>query len=454
MARPFEVAREENTDIISAQVPTKEATITDVIEEGNAAEEVKNEECQVDTQIEALEEAAEEAENLLDIEETNTDKIESDENGTTEVTEDDVVVSEENLKYSMIKLGYDDLLQDRMSFATEARSSSMSARDKLQLSNEGVGDIIARTISMIKSLIKRIIISCKKLFAKILFKFGNYVKKIERLIKRLEDIKGTDIKKLDDDTLKEFAKKRLQYSPYEAREYEASNKFDKYSPSKISIQQMESFEKLSEEFIKSLIAETKAEVKAANKKGWFKSISDKIKSIFKSSVDGVELTKYVNPGSIPTDYSKANLLGVIGNTVYYIPDKIESRVIKTFKPQWKTDNTTAEACVLLLKARGSVTEEIGKLKKLLPEVKNAKTVFKCFDDNQAKYLKFLENLEKDIKTKDSSSKRALKVGLDILRVGAAEINLFSTRKFINDIKVAVKISNLYVSLVEIAEQAK
>lgn len=448
MARPFEIALEEDS-IVSAQISSDNTNISEVIEEGQEVEEEVAINKEVDEQVEALEEASEEADAMLDQVETNEQKIQDDEQGIQEVTDEDVVTSEENFKYSLTRFGYDEGLKDVYSLANEAKSNGYSNRKRLEVSTEGIGDFIAKVISSIKTLIKRIVISCKKFFAKLMFKFGRYEKRITLLIKRLEGLKKTDAKLLTSAKFKDAAKKFGKLKGAESYFYDfVANYKLTYSPAVLAKDQMTKFEALSESFINEILKTYKGDAKSVDRKSLFGKIWDRLKAIFKSPAVS-KLTDYVDPGSLPKDYSKETEIGVIGRDVYYIPTKIESRVIKKFRPLWR-DMDFVNEVILRMKIAGVVTTEIAKLKNLLQDVKSAKSVFKTFDDNQDKYLKYLKDLENKF-SKEKGNHRSLKIGLDLLRVGAAEINLYAVRKFVYDVRTNVKIASLIANLFEDAE---
>lgn len=448
MARPFEIALEEENSIVSAQVSSDNTTISEVLEEAEEAEEEAAVNKEVDNQVEALEEASEEADAMLDQVEDNEQKIQNDEQGIQEVTDEDVVTSEENFKYSLTRFGYDEGLKDVYSLANESKQYGYTNRKRLELSTEGIGDFIAKIISSIKTLIKRIIISCKKFFAKLMFKFGRYEKRITLLIKRLEGLKKVDPKLLSSNKFKESAKKFSKLKGAETYFYDfVSNFKTSYSPAMIAKDHMTKFEALSESFINEIIKNVKADGQP-DKKSMFTKILDKLRSIFKLPATS-KLPDYVDVGSLPKDYSKETEVGVIGKDVYYIPTKIENRVLKKFSPNWKDMDFVSEV-ILKIKLSGLVSTEVNKLNGLLKDVRNAKNVFKTFDENQEKYLKYLKDLEGKY-SKEKGNQRALKVGLDLLRVGAAEINLYAVRKFVYDVKTNVKISSLIVNLFEDAE---
>lgn len=448
MARPFQIALEEDNSIVSAQISSDNTNISEVIEEGHEAEEEVAINKEVDEQVEALEEASEEADAMLDQVENNEQKIQDDEQGIQEVTDEDVATSEENFKYSLTRFGYDEGLKDVYSLANEAREHGYSNRKRLELSTEGIGDFIAKVISSIKTLIKRIIISCKKFFAKLMFKFGRYEKRITLLIRRLESLKKVDPKLLTSNKFKESAKKFGKLKGAETYFYDfVTNYRASYSPAMIAKDHMTKFEALSESFINDILKNFNSDGKP-EKLPLFSKIWEKLKSIFKLPATS-KLPDYVDVGSIPKDYSKETEIGVIGKDVYYIPTKVENRVIKKFTPMWK-DMDFVNEVILKMKLSGLASTEVNKLNGLLKDVKNAKNVFKTFDDNQDKYLKYLKDLEGKY-SKEKGSQRALKIGLDLLRVGAAEINLYAIRKFVYDVKTNVKISSLIVTLFEDAE---
>lgn len=447
MARPFEVARE---DEVFDNVEAGEIDVNDVVEETTVVEEETEGNAEVDKQVEALAETAEEAEELISEQEVNEQKLETPEASEPEadsVTEDDVVVSEENLKYHMIRLGYDEGLGERISFAKEAKTSPLTPRERLRISNEAVGDFIAKVISNIKALINKIVISCKKLFAKVLFKFGRYEKKINALKERVNDLGTIDVSKLSKDDKKDYADNLLKAAPGGILGIAIMAMADGNS----TISLMNSFEKASKTFIDELIKESKNDAKEVNKKNWFKQLLSKFNPAKRTTIND-KVRKYADASNmLPSDFSNGCVIvGLVGKKVYYIPEKIEGKVVKSFDI-WSAD-VPSEAKEDVASELTAKVKEIGPmLNAALGSVKNAKQVFAAFDRNEDAYLKYLKELEKETKVKDAASNRALKLGLDILRVGAAEINLILVRTYISAIKQVVGMSSVVISAAEDAD---
>ena len=508
MARPFEIALE---DAVTEENNQPELVdVSDVIEETAIAEEEAEENAEIDEQVEALAEASEEADAMLDQSDVNEAKIEEGEQAVENaggdeaaaddaISEDDIVTSEENLKYSITRLGCDDDLPRNLRLSMEARASGQSRLARLKLAQEGVGDFIAKVISTIKTLIKRIIISCKKLFAKVLFLFGRYDKKAKQLSSRLTEVAKEAIELVKSGSVKEKAAKLMKDfesgnmsieklmetgAPYvsivktlykrvpsiglvynDGENYKSAQSAYKgvYLYKDVN-SYMKEYEKLTEAYVQELVNDKSGD--KADKQSKFKFFDELIKKFRSKATDKEKfVSKYSEPGAAPADINGGMILGIIKDTVYYIPGKIEGKVIKTFKPSKNLGASLVDKVVTGnfykgfgikdiegLFESGSINsvEDFARLAlKEFTSVTDPKAVFKSFDDTESTYLKFLESLDKKYGSgKDAAKNRRLKIGLDVLRVGASEFNLFCVRSYIDFVKSTFYVADAGVSVLE------
>lgn len=508
MARPFEIALEDA--VVEENDQPELVDVSDVIEETAIAEEEAEENAEIDDQVEALAEASEEADAMLDQSDVNEAKIEEGEQAVENaggdeaaaddtISEDDIVTSEENLKYSITRLGCDADLPRNLKLSMEARASGQSRLARLKIAQEGVGDFIAKVISTIKTLIKRIIISCKKLFAKVLFMFGRYDKKAKQLSSRIVEVakeanelaKNADPKEkakmlvediksgsLNIESLMESAspyasivKTLYKRVPSIGLVYNNGGNYKSVQSEFKSIylykdvdKYMKEYEKLTEAYIQELVNDKAGD--KADKESKFKFFDELIKK-FRSKASDKEkfVSKYSEPGAAPADIKDGMILGIVKDTVYYIPGKIEGKVIKTFKPMKNLVASIADKSTTGNFYAGLGIKNIDDLfgssatksledfaKEALHEfttLTDAKVVFKNFDDTESTYLKFLESLDKKYGNgKDAGKSRRLKIGLDVLRVGASEFNLFCVRSYIDFVKSAFYVADAGVSILE------
>lgn len=511
MARPFEIALEDA--VIEENNQPELVDVTDVIEETAIAEEEAEENAEIDEQVEALAEASEEADAMLDQSDVNEAKIEEGEQAAENaggdeaaaddaISEDDIVTSEENLKYSITRLGCDDDLPRNLRLSMEARASGRSRLARLKIAQEGVGDFIAKVISTIKTLIKKIIISCKKFFAKILFMFGRYDKKAKQLGSRLAEVAkdATELAKSEafrekmTKIIEDFSAGNASISAEKVIEIgtpyaDIAKRLYKRVPSiglvfkdggdyKSALVEcrgiflykevntyMKEYEKLTEKYIQELVGDKAGD--KADKNSKFKFFQEFIKK-FRSSASEKEkfISKYSEPGEIPADAKDTMILGIVKDTIYYIPNKIEGKVIKTFKPMKNIATALAADTKALAKFLqgfdvsklediydGSTINKVESFAKdaltMYSALTDPKTVFKSFDDTESTYLKFVESLEKKYGNgKDAAKSRRLKIGLDVLRVGAAEFNLFCVRSYIDFVKTVFYTADAGVSILE------
>lgn len=463
MARPFEIAH-ENEEVVMTEIESGPATVEDVIEESEAVEEEANVNAEVDQNIEALETSSEEADALLDQADNNEEVIENAEASGEEESpaiDEQITASEENLKYSMIKLGYDDGLKERISFAKEAHSSSL---EKLRVSTEGVKDFILKIISTIKTLIRKIVISVQKLYAKIGFKFARYGKQLELLRERLRDLESaksvTPAKMSAEDIAdleKEYAAKFVRIDPMFAATNVANYVTTKKNMAKDLAQVMASYEAASKKFLSEAISSVKAAEKDISKwKSNFKKAREHIKSLFDNTHKKNKDINYSKFGQLPSDFSGSIQMGNIANTIYYIPADIDnSGVLKrwTVPGDFTVENVFGKIDGLF---KDVIKEVPALINSAYNDVKNSKQVFKTFDDTEKKYLQALDQMEKDNQRadKDAAKSRAMKQAIDFIRIGAAEINLYCVRKFIWEIKTTVRVCNTAIDLYEDANEIK
>lgn len=457
MARPFQIAL-ESSDLEGAvgESENSELTVSEVIEDDAAADEAAEVQEDINRDSDALEELTEEVGVLADQVEKNEEKLENPE----EVTAADVVVSEESLRDSMVRVGYTDGLADRLSFATESTYESLKHNPArhLSISNEGVKDFIAKLISTVKTLVIRIINYSKKLFAKILFKFGNYEKKFANIgIKNISpDTLKANLSKLEDKS--DFLTKCFETHPlYCVGGSDAKGVFEPKTVSEVMIK----FEKIGETIIRDEMSAAKKEQKDMGKAnnggngGFFSNLASgavnmvkNLLSFKKTSVLGKvsdSATKYADP-QVNNDVAWAKgenslMFTAIGKNFYYIrfDDESGTKIIDNITVTKPQNETEIEKIIPAFANHFSVVEA---------QLKNRKLVFDAYDKNQNEYLKSLKQLESNSKAKDAAAAKGLKIAVNTMKAGASQLNLLLVKGFIDNVKRTAQLANIIVNELE------
>lgn len=452
MARPFQIAL-ESSDLEGAvgESENSELTVSDVIEDEAASDEAAEIQEDINRDSDALEELTEEVGVLADQVEKNEEKLENPE----EVVAADVVVSEESLRDSMVRVGYTDGLSDRISFASESTYESLKLNPArhLSISNEGVKDFIAKMVSTVKTLVIRIINYSKKLFAKILFKFGNYEKKYANLsIKNIsQDTLKANLAKLEDKP--DFLKKCFETHPlYCLGGGEAKAVFEPKTVSEV----MAKFEDISKDIIQTEISGAKKEQKDMDKaaqgsssggffSGLASSVYNKIKSLCslkKTSPIGKiseSAAKYADPQiNNEVEWAKGDsslMFTAIGKKFYYLrfDDAAGTKIIDNIDVVKPQNDSEVEGRIPTFAEYFATTEN---------QLKNRKLVFDAYDKNQNEYLKALKQLESNQKAKDATAAKGLKIAVNAMKAGASQLNLLLVKGFIDNIKRTAQLANI------------
>lgn len=448
MARPFEIAR-ESSDLAGAvaEPENSELTVNEVIEDEANADEVAAGNEQVNRDIAAVEELVDGVDEVTEQVEVNEEKLEQPE----EVVAADVVVSEEKLKYTMIKLGYDAGLQDRLNLSSESAVESLKSNPArhLSIANEGAKEFIAKMVSNIKMLIQRIITATQKIFAKVMFKFGNYEKKITQLQSQLAGADIAGLNNLNDDDKKDLIQAFTNAMPLTA----IVGPVDDKDKAKKASDFMTKFE----QFAKAIVTQQKTATTQANKAdakqngtGFFATIGGAAKGLLNALFGGGALKntekskakKYIDPNNKPewtNDDNSYAIFANIGKTVWCLVQN--EKIVDKYDIviDWKTNEQTIWNNIIAYANNLS-----SELNNQLANVKNRKTIFDAYDKSQSEYLKFISQLEKDQKIKNAADGQAVKLSINALKVGAANVNLVLVKAFINDVKSAVLGANTII----------
>lgn len=457
MARPFQIAL-ESSDLEGAVAESEnsELTVSEVIEDDAAADEAAEIQEDINRDSDALEELTEEVGVLADQVEKNEEKLENPE----EVVAADVVVSEESLRDSMVRVGYTDGLSDRLSFATESTFESLKHNPArhLSISNEGVKDFIAKLISTVKTLVIRIINYSKKLFAKILFKFGNYEKKFASIgIKNIDpNALKANLSKLENK--QDFLTKCFDTHPlYCLSGGDSKNVFDTKTVSEVMIQ----FEKIGETIVRDEMSAATKEQKDMNNAGinssggFFSNLAagavnavKKLLSFKKTSVlgkVGETAAKYADP-NLSNDVAWAIgenslLFTAIGKKFYYIrfDDAAGTKIIDNIDVVRPKNDSDIEQKIPAFSDYFATIEN---------QLQNRKIVFDTYDKNQNEYLKSLKQLESNSKAKDAAAAKGLKIAVNTMKAGASQLNLLLVKGFIDNVKRTAQLGNMLVNELE------
>lgn len=475
MARPFEIAVEETS---TADFDIQGVTVSDVVEESQAAEDIAGETISMCKDEEALEELCEEQDKLLD--------QQDDINGVTvegpteeQEVESQITTSEEALKYAMVRLGYDQGVKERIEFAKESFNSPL---DKLAVTHESIGEFLKNIWDAIKAIISRIINATKRLFIKLKYRISRYGKKVEVLKQRLkviEDKKArADISKFTTADLTAYAQGLHDTNPlaYYAKLGNAGTNLDFITDPKLAVGVMKEATNLIKAQVSNAITVSQGSAKydenaPTELKGFWQNFVYGMSAIFSKSirhgkaVDDLIIKHAKNrPASFGYD---AILLGNVANTIYYIPDPKYNpgkNLIHSFTAFAGESSPTGELTAKFNTAPYKVLSDISSVKNMLSKtealVKGAKDSFSQFDKLAGEYLDLVKKAEKDsIKALPSTKDKAEKAGITttkyaikhisrLLKVGAGELNLFCVRKYVYDIKSAVGLVTLDIGGLE------
>lgn len=451
MPRPFEIAR-ESSDLAGAvaEPENSELTVNEVVEDEAVADEVADGNEQVNKDIAAVEELVDGVDELSEQVEVNEEKLEHPE----EVVAADVVVSEEKLKYTMIKLGYDAGLQDRLNLSSESVVDSLRSNPArhLSIANEGAKEFISKMISTIKGLIQRIIKATQNIFAKVMFKFGNYEKKISQLQSQLAsaDIAGLD--NLKDEDKKDFVAAFTKVLPTVAMMGKEGADSGVVEP-KAATEFMQKFE----QFSKTIVSQQKTQTQQANKqdvKQQGSGILAAIAAPFKGIINAVRnlgglkttqasnLSKYAEPGKEPAwlkDTDSYVVFAVIGNKVWCLVEN--EKIVDSYDLEIEWNKEFNAVWTRIKEYANDLSNELNRQ---MANVKNRQSFYDAYNKSQNEYLKFVSQLEKDQKIKNAADGQAVKLSINALKVGAANINLLLVKSFINNVKTAVTGANIII----------
>lgn len=211
MRRPFFIALEETSEDFVPEVAAE--PVNEVEAEANT-EEIAEDQANIDATSADVSEALEEAEALQEQVEINEAKLEAApeedaaasgvegavveegpvEGVTNAITEEDVIVSEESLRYSMAIFRDSLGLEKNVKLSIENRQY-MTRKQRLQVSTEAIKDFVKRLIASIKNMFAKLVAWIKQLWAKLQIKFGNYAKFIDEKIKLVEKMKAEEVDK-------------------------------------------------------------------------------------------------------------------------------------------------------------------------------------------------------------------------------------------------------------------
>lgn len=422
MARPFQIAL-ESSDLEGAvsESENSELTVSDVIEDDAASDEAAEIQEDINRDSDALEELTEEVGVLADQVEKNEEKLENPE----EVVAADVVVSEESLRDSMVRVGYTDGLNDRISFASEStyESLKMNPARHLSISNEGVKDFMAKVISNVKTLIIRIINASKKLFQQLLLKFGNYEKKLNMVLKQLMALDTAKISSMSKDFIDDRKQSYVDAYPHFYLRTDDS----------------------------------------CLKAGLVTSIFGKMETAIKQHIeyalgkkDDMPTITIVNAGDVAYKYTQDNvikhissdqkenlsdmhttpLLTVIGNTAWFYLNPTEGRTKVLESVTFKVEPSELNFVRDFQHIIKCVPAAVGA-------VRDRKKVFDAFNKAQNSYLADINKVESEYKKAGNKSAELKKV-INELKVVSTQINLLLVKGFVDGIKRTAVLANKFV----------
>lgn len=426
MARPFQIAL-ESSDLEGAVAESEnsELTVSEVIEDDAAADEAAEIQEDINRDSDALEELVEEVDTLSVQVEKNEEKLENPE----EVVAADVVVSEESLRDSMVRVGYTDGLSDRLSFATESTFESLKHNPArhLSISNEGVKDFMAKVISNIKTLIIRVIDASKKLFSQLLLKFGNYEKKIKALQDKLKTIKHKDIaeraKQFSEDQLKVYGDIYPYFFMRSKDECININSAvslfgDMYDPVKKYVDfALGSGQKNDTKSEMTIVPAGAPEIKNTQQ-----NVVNHITSDYDDSIK---------------DGKTSPLITVIGGVAwfYLVPKENSSKILQSYPVEVKPNEI-------------KLVDKFSQLNKCMIQafeaVTKRKAVFDNFNKSQDNYLATIKKVESDY-NKLGNNTANLKKAINALRVASTQFNLLVVKGFIDGIKRTTMLANKYAN---------
>lgn len=452
MARPFEIALEDA--VIEESEQQELIDVSDVIEETAIAEEEAEENLEIDTQIEAIDEASEEADAMLDQSEVNETKIEAAEQAAdsaggedTEdgqaaidenITEEDIVVSEENLKYSIIRFGCDDDLKRNLELSMEARANKKSRLARLKVAQEGVVDFIAKVVSTIRTLIAKVVANIKKFFAKLSLRFGGYIKKANALIEKFKGMgdKATLSEEGMAAVAGQYVKNNLALCVYDRDPSIADSGGNQYN-AKDTIAIFSDFANIANDYVSKFYADEDA-VATGGLFSKFKNVITKFRrNVPRTKDEEASKTLLEELGADSKD--NILILGYTGNNINYVLNNgPKGIVVKSFdvKDRVNIDEVTKQETANMKPEIDIKGEVIPALNDVVSNVKKAKDVFKSFDKAESDYIKSLDTAKKFYEKidKDPAAGRRLKIALDVVKVCATNLNLFLIRDYVSGIK--------------------